>query len=130
MTTKPNQTVLPAEVIKNINNLLTRHPLVLVEGRALMTQLSRVALIDFLKCPGDASHIYCVYSAIYLRCLLMPLSVKSFEVHQNNTQGPSRCFRCSLCRVFPICSMEVLLPNYEKSAILFLLFWLFMCTRR
>jgi len=65
MTTEPNQTVRPAEVIKNINNLLTRHPLVLVEGRALMTQLSSVALINFLKCPGDASHIYSMCSIIY-----------------------------------------------------------------
>lgn len=86
MTTKPNQPVLPAEDIKNINNLLTRHPLVLVEGRALMTQLSSVTLINFLECPGDASHIYSTCSSIYLKCLLMPLPVKSFEVCQNITQ--------------------------------------------
>lgn len=34
MDTKLKQTVLPAEGIKNINNLLTRHSLVLVEGQA------------------------------------------------------------------------------------------------
>lgn len=49
MTTKPNQALLSAEDIKNINNLFTRHPLVLVEGRSLMTQQSSVALINFLS---------------------------------------------------------------------------------
>lgn len=64
MITKPNQTALPAEDRKNINNLLTRHPLVLVEGRAFMTQLPSVALINFLKCPGDASCIDSTRSGI------------------------------------------------------------------
>lgn len=74
MTTKPNQTVLSAEDIKNINNLLTRHRLVLVEGRSLMTQQSIVALINFLKCPGGASNIYSTSTGIHLECLLMLLS--------------------------------------------------------
>lgn len=74
MTTKPNQTVLSAEDIKNINNLLTRHPLVLVEGLSLMIQQSSVELINFLKCPGGASDIYSTSTGIHLECLLMLLS--------------------------------------------------------
>lgn len=42
MIAKPNQTVLPAEDIKSINKLLTRHPLVIVQGQALMIQLCPV----------------------------------------------------------------------------------------
>lgn len=120
MTTKPNQAVLPAEDIKNINNLLTRHPLVLVEGRGLMTQLSIVALINFLKCPGDAIHIYSTSSGIYLKCLLMPLTIKSLEVCQNDTQEASRCFCCSLCLSF--CSMQVMLPDYRSLIVCFCYF--------
>lgn len=74
MTTKPNQALLSAEDIKNINNLFTRHPLVLVEGRSLMTLQSSVALINFLKCPGGASDIYSTSTGIHLECLLMLLS--------------------------------------------------------
>lgn len=74
MTTKPNQPVLSAEDIKNINNLLTRHPLVLAEGGSLMTQQSSAALINFFKCPGGASDIYSTSTGIHLECLLMLLS--------------------------------------------------------
>lgn len=98
MPAKSNQTVLSAEDTKNINNLLTRHPLVLVEGRSLMTQQSSVALINFLKCPGGASNIYSTSTAVHLERLLMLLSTLKFI---RITHRSSRCLHCSVLTQFP-----------------------------
>lgn len=37
----------------------------------MMIQLSGVTLINYLKCPGDASLVDSTCSGIYLKCLLM-----------------------------------------------------------
>lgn len=127
MTTKSNQTVLSAEDTENINNLLTRHPLVLVEGQSLMTQQSSVALINFFKvswrCQQHLQHKYCCSLRVFINAIKLS-TLKFIRI----TQRSSRCFHCSVLTQFP--SLQVILPNYNKSDVLFLLFWLFMCTWR